>query len=99
MSFKCISINEAKVLIDTEDATVVDVRDAVSFTESNIPGSVHVSGDTVESFLSNVDKNKPLIVYCYHGNTSKGAADYFFSKGFSSVFSMDGGFEEWRLKY
>ena len=41
------------------------------------------------------DKNKPLVVYCYHGISSQGAAAYFSEKGFKEVSSMIGGFEGW----
>lgn len=99
MSFKCISIDDAKALIDSTEVTLADVRDSGSFLESNIPNSVHVTGETAEEFLSSAGKDKPLIVYCYHGNASKEAADYFNGKGFTQVYSMDGGYEEWRIKY
>ncbi|MDE0931482.1 MAG: rhodanese-like domain-containing protein, partial [Halioglobus sp.] len=45
------------------------------------------------------DRDQPLLIYCYHGNSSQGAADYFFNQGFEDVYSMDGGYEAWRLKY
>lgn len=99
MAFQRISIDEAKALIDSTEVTLADIRDAGSYRDSNIPNSVHINGETAEDFLSTASKENPLIVYCYHGNTSKGAADYFFSQGFTQVYSMDGGFEDWRLKY
>jgi thiosulfate sulfurtransferase len=99
MSFQRISIDDAKALIDSTEVTLADIRDLGSFQEANIPNSVHINGESAEEFLSSTSRDKPLIVYCYHGNTSKGAANYFFSKGFTQVYSMDGGFEDWRLKY
>ena len=99
MSFKCISIDEAKALIDSTEVTLADVRDSNSFLQSNIPNSVHISQETAEQFISSASKDKPLIVYCYHGNSSKGAAEYFINQGFTQVYSMDGGFEDWRIKY
>jgi len=99
MSFKCISIDDVKALMDSREVSLVDIRDSASFLDANIPNAVHITGENVEAFLSKADKNKPLIVYCYHGNSSKGAADYFYSQGFASVYSMDGGFEGWRTKY
>jgi len=99
MSYKCISIDEAKALIDQGEVTLADVRDGGAFSAGNILNAVHITQENVDAFLSNVNKEHPLIVYCYHGNSSKGAADYFASQGFNDVFSMDGGFEAWRLKY
>jgi thiosulfate sulfurtransferase len=99
MPYKCISIDAAKMLIDQGDVTVADVRDAGSFRAGNIANAVNLQQDTVEQFLSTTDKSRPLIVYCYHGHSSKGAADYFCEQGFHDVYSMDGGYEAWRLKY
>ena len=99
MSYKCISIDEAKVLIDKGGVTIADVRDAGSHVSGNIENSVNIQQDTIEEFLSTADKDKPLIIYCYHGNSSQGAADYFFEQGYTEVYSMDGGYESWRLKF
>ena len=99
MSSKCISIDEAKALIDAKEVTLVDVRDPQSFSENHIQNSINVQDQNIDDFLSNAKKDQPLIVYCYHGNTSQGAADYFCEIGFKEVYSIDGGFEEWRLKY
>jgi thiosulfate sulfurtransferase len=99
MPYKCISIDDAKALIDQGDATIADVRDTGAFGASSINNAVNIQQENVEEFLATADKDKPLIVYCYHGNSSKGAADYFSSQGYKEVYSMDGGYEAWRLKY
>ena len=97
--YKCISIDETKALMDQGEIILADIRDERSFSEANISTSVHITQESVENFLMNADKDLPLVIYCYHGNSSKGAADYFASQGFKDVFSMDGGFEAWRVKY
>ncbi|PCK08098.1 MAG: thiosulfate sulfurtransferase GlpE [Alteromonadaceae bacterium] len=97
MSYKCISVNEAKALLENSSVILVDVRDAESYAQANIPNAINVLQETVDEFLSQTDKETPLIVYCYHGNSSKGAADYFFSQGHKEVYSLDGGFEAWRV--
>lgn len=99
MSYKCISIDEAKMLIDKGQATIADVRDAGSYRAGSIENAVNVQQENVEEFLAAAEKNKPVIVYCYHGHSSQGAADYFFSQGYPEVYSIDGGYEAWRLKY
>jgi len=99
MPYKCISIDEAKALIDQGEATIADVRDPGSHQAGNIANSINIQQDTVEAFLSATDRDKPLLVYCYHGHSSQGAADYFSEQGFLEVYSMDGGYEAWRTKY
>lgn len=99
MPYRCISIDEAKSLIDAGEVNLLDIRDPDTFGVANINQSVNISGDNIEEFVASSDKTVPLIIYCYHGNSSKGAADYFSAQGYSDVYSMDGGYEHWRLKY
>lgn len=99
LSFKCISTAEARELIEANDVTLLDIRDHASFTASNIENSIHLSDKNVQQVVASADKDQPLLVYCYHGNSSKQAADYFFGEGFKKAYSIDGGFEDWRSKY
>lgn len=99
MPYKCLSVNEAYTLIKTKKVTLFDIRDITSHTEKNIKKSIHISNENIHDVINQADKNIPLIVYCYHGNSSKNAAEYFYNEGFNESYSMDGGFEEWRQIY
>lgn len=99
MAYKRISIDEAKALVDAGGVTIGDVRDADSFGAARIENAINVAHETMDEFLAAADKNKPLLLYCYHGNSSQGAANYFSELGFVEIYSMDGGFEAWRQKY
>ena len=94
-----IDIHEAKDMIDAGQASIVDIRDAASFQEAHIEGAVLLNDENVNDFIEKVDKNKPLICYCYHGHSSQSAAQYFHLNGFAKVYSIDGGLEEWRSAY
>ncbi len=39
------------------------------------------------------------MIYCYHGNSSQGAADWLSEQGFSDVVSLDGGYEVLRQRF
>jgi thiosulfate sulfurtransferase len=94
--WKEISIQEAKDKIDSGNVTVIDIRDSASYEATHIPDAIQLSGLTIEGFIATTDKATPLIVYCYHGHSSQGAASFFVEKGFKEVYSMAGGFEAWR---
>ncbi|GAA5317280.1 MAG: thiosulfate sulfurtransferase GlpE [Candidatus Pelagadaptatus aseana] len=98
MTYKCISIDQAEDMINQGDATILDIRDPRSFALGNIANAINVSDSNVEQIIRSTDKHKPLIIYCYHGNSSKNAAEYFFNMGFDQSYSVDGGFEEWKLR-
>lgn len=99
MSFKRISIDEARTLIDKGGVTIGDVRDPDAYRSAHIEGAIHVQHETLDEFLQLAPKDKPLILYCYHGNSSQGAANFFDEQGFAEIYSVDGGFEAWRSKY
>jgi thiosulfate sulfurtransferase len=94
-----IQINQAKEKLDRREALFVDVRDPGSYRAAHIPGAVHLHDGNVQEFVENIDKEAAVVVYCYHGNSSLGAAAYFIENGFKNVASMSGGFEAWRQVY
>ena len=99
ISIKEIDIQKVKEMGENGSATIVDIRDSASFQSGHIPNAIHLSDDTIQQFISSTDKGKPLIVYCYHGISSQGAAAYFSEQGFKKVSSMTGGFESWRTVF
>ncbi|MDA0711473.1 MAG: thiosulfate sulfurtransferase GlpE [bacterium] len=95
MGYKRISAAEAQELMQKNSAQVIDIRDPMSYQAGHIPDARLVGDQNIDEFLERADKLRPLIVCCYHGNMSQGAADYFHTRGFVSTFSLDGGFEAW----
>ena len=80
-------------------ATVVDIRDPGSFDNGHITGSIHIDNGSVQNFIADADLSNPLVVVCYHGNSSQSAAAWLAQQGFAEVYSLDGGFELWRTRF
>ena len=57
-----------------------------------------IIGFNIDDFVSNTKKDKSLIVYCYHGNSSQSAAEFLVKSGFNDVYSLDGGYEAWEIR-
>lgn len=96
--FKRIPPAEAQSLRE-QGAVVVDVRDPQTFAASHIPNAQHLDNHSIADFIRAADLDAPVVVVCYHGNSSQSAAAYLVSQGFSDVYSLDGGFELWRATY
>lgn len=94
--FKQISVEEAHAILQSGKAVFVDVRDGGSYQSAHVKGALHLSDANIQDFVARTDKAKPVVCYCYHGNTSQGAAAYLVDQGFKEVYSVMGGFEEWR---
>lgn len=80
-------------------AVVVDIRDPHSFANGHIRGARHLDNQSLADFIAGADFAAPLLVVCYHGNSSQSAAAYLAQQGFQAVYSLDGGFELWRAHY
>lgn len=99
MSWQRISPVDAAALMAERSPVLVDVRDHDSYQAARIPGALFLDNQSVQAFVEDKDKSLPVLVYCYHGNSSQGAAAWLASKGFAEVYSLDGGFETWRWNY
>jgi len=98
-SFSRISIDQAQAFITQSNPVILDVRDAQAFQTAAIAGAVHLSNDNIQRFLADTARDQPLLVYCYHGNSSQSAAQFLIEQGFDQVLSIEGGFEAWRQVY
>ena len=94
-----IDIESARTLLGEGHAVFVDIRDPGSFRASHIPAAVHLTDASVSAFLEATDRECPLVVYCYHGNSSQTATRWLMERGFTKVASMAGGFEAWRAAF
>tara|TARA_R100000789_G_scaffold67758_1_gene63766 strand:+ start:558 stop:887 length:330 start_codon:yes stop_codon:yes gene_type:complete len=96
--FKRISPEQAQSLRG-EGGVFVDIRDPDSFANGHVTGSTHLDNQSLPDFIAAADLDRPLVVVCYHGNSSQSAAAYLANQGFSDVYSLDGGFELWRQAF
>lgn len=93
--FKEITPQKVQEMLDEDSVNVVDIRDPGAYSAGHIPTAVSISDSTVQKFIDSADKERPLVVCCYHGISSQGAAEYFSEYGFKEVYSMIGGYSAW----
>ena len=95
--FKHINIQQLCELRAEKNVNIADTRDKQSFDAGHISEAVHLDNASLHQFISDTAVDDALVVCCYHGNSSQGAADYLSEQGFSEVYSLDGGFELWKV--
>ena len=91
-----IDVDEARSRLDQGSTIFMDVRDPGSFQAARIPGAVHVSDSNIADFVEATAREDAIVIYCYHGNMSRGGAAFLMEHGFTNVASLAGGFEAWR---
>lgn len=97
--FSHLSCQQLAELQQTKEVAVVDIRDEASFNAGHIEGAYHLTNASLADFMQQTDFEQPVVVVCYHGVSSQGAAQYIAEQGYDEVYSMDGGFEAWRRQF
>jgi rhodanese-related sulfurtransferase len=94
---EAVSPMQATLMINREDATVVDVRDVAEFAQGHIPNSRHIPLGQLEKRLTELEKlkDKPLIINCASGNRSGSACGTLRKHGFARVVNLSGGLAAW----
>ncbi len=95
--FKEIAPQKVQEMLEEDSVNVVDIRDPGAYSAGHIPNAVSLNDGNVKEYIESTDKEKPLVVCCYHGHSSQGAAEYFSQNGFKEVYSMTGGYSAWPL--
>ena len=94
-----LSPAQATLLMNREDALVVDVSPAADFAKAHIPGSVSAplaDLDPDKHKQLSKAKERPVIVTCRTGMSAHGAAAKLKKAGFTKVSVLDGGLAGWR---
>jgi rhodanese-related sulfurtransferase len=87
---------EAVKLINN-DAMVLDLRSAESFSRGHIAGARNVPMDELDGHMEKLAKfrNKPVVAVCDAGITSSKAVNTLRNSGFESVYNLKGGMSAW----
>lgn len=94
---KRISASEATLLINRQDALVVDVRETAEWSSGHIPNARHIALGNLGKRLSEIEKfkDKPVILVCASGNRSGSACGTLKKAGFQQLFNLQGGIRSW----
>lgn len=74
---------------------LLDVREPDEWAEFHVAGTTLIPLSELPNRLSELPKDKEIVVICRSGNRSKQGRDILVDAGFSQVSSMAGGLKEW----
>lgn len=89
-----------KKLAATPNALVLDVRTPQEINKGYLKGAVFMDfyDSTFKQQVNNLDKDKPVFVYCAIGGRSWDAAKLMTEMGFKNVYDLKGGIIVWKIK-
>ncbi len=87
----------ATLLINREDAQVIDVREAEEFAAGHLPEAKNVPLAKLADRINEIErfKDKPVIVCCASGMRSGKACGELRKLGFAKVHNLSGGIDAW----
>jgi rhodanese-related sulfurtransferase len=84
-----VNREEARKMVD-EGAQLIDVRADHEWEAGRIAGATHVALPELPQRLGEIDKERPVVVYCRGGNRSSMATDALTDAGFDAVKLSEG---------
>ena len=89
---------EVTRLMNRDDAILLDIRNGNDYKKGHIINSISLPNTELAERLESLEKHKQkaVIAYCEHGNTSDKAARTLKTSGFENVYSLKGGVTAWR---
>ncbi len=111
LAFSCKDAKEAQVEVISPEQVyeavyggdslqLVDVRTTEEYQVSHLKNAqnICVTNDDFKEKAANLDKTKPVYVYCQKGGRSAKAAQILKEMGFTKVYDLQGGMENWESK-
>lgn len=93
--YRIISNEQAQTLLASQAVTILDLRDHRSYRAGHIDGAMLLHDGLMQRLIQQNELDKPILIYCYRGNTSKEKAEQFWELGFQQVYSLAGGYTDW----
>jgi len=93
-----INPQEATLLMNKQNAVVVDIRTEDEFKKGRILKAKNITVSQIdEGKISSIEKYKqtPIIVVCASGTRSSGASDKLMKAGFEQVYNLTSGMAGW----
>lgn len=95
---KMMTTDQAKSYMDghkPDDYVLLDVRQDWEYEEFHIPGARHIPLPELPDRLGEVDRTKPVLVYCAAGARSMAAAALMEGQGYDDIMNLVGGAMAW----
>jgi rhodanese-related sulfurtransferase len=95
---KVITPEEAETAMAAEEELIlIDIRTPKEFDQGNIKGSKNINffDSNFEAQMLQLDKEKPLYIYCRSGARSAKASKQLKEMGFQEIYDINGGFLNW----
>lgn len=90
-----VDVDTVRAVQDNPNVFLLDVREPDEYASGHIAGITLIPMGEVAARLSELPKDKEIIITCRTGNRSGQVADFLREQGFTNVHNMEGGIVAW----
>ncbi len=90
-----VSVAEAKAMLDRGEAQLVDVREVWEWVTARIPGAALIPMGELAQRISEIPKDRTVIIHCATGQRSATVTDALRDAGYAQTFNLAGGIVAW----
>jgi thiosulfate sulfurtransferase len=88
LPYQDISANELEPFLNQKAPVVIDMRDAAAQVAGLLPNAQPASDALVSALVKRRHQAPPVLVYCYHGNTSRDLCTFLTQFGLPEVYNL-----------
>ena len=95
MSYHDLHPSDVQDLRTEQELLILDMRDPASYAQGRIEGAEPVSDALLRQLMKSRQRERPVLVYCYHGNSSRDLCQFIAGFGYARVYNLVGGWQDW----
>lgn len=95
MNYRDIHPSDVTALRADPDLLIFDTRDPASYARGHLEDAQPVSDAAIQQLIRNRQRQRPILVYCYRGNSSRNVCELLAGFGFGNVHNLAGGWQAW----
>ena len=86
----------ASYLADSnQSAALIDVRERYEYEPRHAQGAINIPMSEFVARMAETPKDRDVLIICEHGTRSAQVARYLMRQGYTRVFNVEGGTEQW----
>ena len=92
-----VSQDEVEVILKRDNVQLLDVRTKEEFIAGSIYDAQNIDffDEDFDTKVLELDKSKPVILFCQKGGRSAKCAKKMKDLGFTKIYDLDGGYSKW----
>ena len=86
----------ASLIKEKKDLQLIDVRTPSEYADGHLAKAKLIPLQELEARLGEIDKSKPVLLYCRSGHRSGNALKILVGKGYGQAKHLEGGINAWQ---